>query len=230
VVLGQLERCLFFDGNAVQAVFQDGFDGAVGDALDREGPETGSLQTLRRVAFPETEDAQARAVALLRMMTLLDDSGDDSGCMGSRLLGSPGHAGGVPFEVFPVGLGPVEWVGSKAPFPPTPCVSRHALAVIQDLHGGGREAHVDLLADHEIRNAVEVVLNDEVVVNIDPSFAVLGILVAGGGQRLQSRSVHDFEQGAAGAIKLLEGTIVEGVQQSGDLSVQLSETEEGVIT
>jgi hypothetical protein len=61
-------------------------------------------------------------------------------------------------------------------------VTGHALAVIEDLLGGGHEAHVDLLADHEIRNALEVFLNDEVAVNIDPSFAVLGMLVAGSGK------------------------------------------------
>ena len=72
MVLGQVERCLFvLSGQSVEAVLEDGGDGAVGDAPDAERPVAGSLETLRRVALAETHDAKTSAVAVLGVRSIL---------------------------------------------------------------------------------------------------------------------------------------------------------------
>jgi len=108
-------------------------------------------------------------------------------------------------------------------------VGRHAVAVVDDLERRGSEAHLYLLTDEAVRNAVEVLLYGDVVVDVDPGLAPLGVLVARGGKRLQGGPLHALEQGAAGAVELLKGAIVECIQETADLPVQFSETEEGVI-
>ena len=83
-----------------------------------------------------------------------------------------------------VGLGSVGRIRGEAPSTPAPDVSRHAVAIVEDLHRGGREAHVHLLSDEAVRNAVEMVLDGDVVVDVDSGLAPLGVLVARGGKRL----------------------------------------------
>ena len=111
--------------------------------------------------------------------------------------------------MLPVGLGAVGRIRREAPPTPAPDVSRHAMAVVEDLHRGGREAHLHLLSDEAVRNAVEVVLDGDVVVDVDSGLAPLGVLVAGGGERLQSGPLHALEQRAPASLELLEGAIVQ---------------------
>jgi hypothetical protein len=52
---------------------------------------------------------------------------------------------------------------------------------MENLYRGGREAHLYLLTDESVRNAIEVVLYGDVVVDVDQCLAPLSVLVAGGG-------------------------------------------------
>ena len=107
------------------------------------------------------------------------------------------------------GLGSGGRTRRDAPSTPAPDVSRHAVAVVEDLHRGGREAHLHLLSDEAVRNAVEVVLDGDVVVDADSGLAPLGVLVARAGKRLQSGPLHALEQRATSSLELLEGAIVQ---------------------
>ena len=114
MVLGQVERCLFvLSGQSVEAVLEDGGDGAVGDAPDAERPVAGSLETLRRVALAETHDAKTSAVAVLGVRSILKDLTHHSRRMGSALLGPADDTRRRPFEMLGVGLGPVRRIGRE---------------------------------------------------------------------------------------------------------------------
>ena len=71
--------------------------------------------------------------------------------------------------------------------------------LVEDLHGLGRDPNVDLAAAQRVGDAVERVLDLDVVVDVDPRLAPLGVLVALGRKRLERRPVQILEPAAAAA-------------------------------
>ena len=63
-------------------------------------------------------------------------------------------------------------------------MNRHTAAFVQNLHRPSRQAHIDIFVHQRIRNAVEVVVCLDVVINVDLGFSPLGKLIALRGKRL----------------------------------------------
>lgn len=66
----------------------------------------------------------------------------------------------------------------------------HELALVEDLDGTRRQAHVDTLADEAVRHGVVRALDLDVVVGMHLGSAPLAELVAARGQRLEHRGVE----------------------------------------
>ena len=98
--------------------------------------------------------------------------------------------------------------------------------LVEDLDGVGREPHVDLAAAQRVGDAVERVLDLDVVVDVDPGLAPLGVLVALGRERPERGAVQILEPAAAAALDLLERPLVQLGQQRPDGLAEFAEREE----
>ena len=85
--------------------------------------------------------------------------------------------------------------------------------LVEDLDGVGRDPNVDLTAAQRVGNAVHRVLDLDVIVDVDPRLAPLGVLVALGRERLERRPVQVLEPAAAAALELLERPFVQRGQE-----------------
>src|SRR5439155_2114970 len=100
------------------------------------------------------------------------------------------------------------------------------LAVIETFDRRGGHAHVDLLLHQAMRDTVVVAVDVDVVVDVDDRRLPLGVLVAGGRQRLHPRAVDGVEGALPRAGQFLERTLIEIDEQSTDSGVELFEREE----
>jgi hypothetical protein len=80
----------------VQAMFQDGFQAAVRECVDIDGPLASRLQTAVAVSLGQTQNAQATAVALLRMAALMQNMFDDRLGMRTESPGPLNQPRGIP--------------------------------------------------------------------------------------------------------------------------------------
>ena len=68
--------------------------------------------------------------------------------------------------------------GRVSASPVDPQVSSDPAVLVEDIHGLGREPNIDLATAQRVGDAVERVLDLDVVVDVDPRLAPLGVLVA----------------------------------------------------
>ena len=93
--------------------------------------------------------------------------------------------------------GHVRPFGRVSASPMDPEVRGDQAVLVEDLHGLGREPNVDLAAGQRVGDAVERVLDLDVVVDVDPGLAPLRVLVALGRKPLERRPVQILEPAAA---------------------------------
>lgn len=229
VVLGQGEGALLLEGGLVEAALEDRVHGTVGDPADAERPIRSGFEALGGVLLAEPHETEASPVALLGMGPTLHDAAGELGGARAGLLGPRHDARGRPFEVLLVCLGPVAGLGRVATLLVPERVGGDASAAVQDLDRGGRDAGVDLLTREGVGHAVVVSVDVDVVVDVDAGFPPAPKLVALRRQRQESGPLQRLEQRAPVALELLEGAVVERVQQPADLPVQLGQAEEGVL-
>lgn len=105
----------------------------------------------------------------------------------------------------------------------------NALAAVQNLDPMARHACVDLLTYEAVRNAVIVVINFDVVVNVDAALHEGRDLVSARRQRAQRRLVEPLEPFAVVALELFERTPVQVGDQLADRLVQFGQTVEPVV-
>ena len=117
-------------------------------------------------------------------------------------------------------------VGRVSASPVDPDVRGDPAVLVEDLHGLGRDPNVDLAAAQRVGDAVERVLDLDVVVDVDPRLAPLGVLVALGRKRLERWPVEILEPAAAAPIGLLERPLVQRGQQRPDGVAEFAEREE----
>ena len=67
------------EGEAIEAVLEDGVDVPVGAGLDGAGPRAGGFESLAAIALGEAQDAQAGAIALLGVGAIGEDGLDQGG-------------------------------------------------------------------------------------------------------------------------------------------------------
>lgn len=101
--------------------------------------------------------------------------------------------------------------------------------LVEAFHCGFSVAHIDLLPDHPVGNAVEMPFHLDVVVDVYPGNLPLGILVRDFRQRQHCRFVQLLETSPPGAGEFPEGTVVQEFQPFFDGGIRLGQSEEGVM-
>src|SRR5258708_8674137 len=89
------------------------------------------------------------------------------------------------------------------------CVRDHTQAVLEDFDRHPRGAHFDALARQRIRNAVVVVVDLYVIIDVHSGRLPTAELETLDRQRAQTRPIHAFQQAATRAFPLTEGTVIQ---------------------
>ena len=106
---------------------------------------------------------------------------------------------------------------------------RHALATQEDLDGSGGDPCLDFVADQAVRNAVVVLGDLDVVVEIDATALPFRVLVGLLRQRHQGLTIELVEELAAAASPASQGAIVEIDQEAPDRLVEGGKREEAAV-
>jgi len=100
----------------------------------------------------------------------------------------------------------------------------------EDLDGGNCETNIELFMDQLVRDAVVVVVDLDVIIDIDPGTLPFGINIGMNGEGFQNRFFEGFEEEFPGTFELLKGTVIKGLQFFCDGLFELAETEEGPVS
>lgn len=217
------------EGLLVEAGLENRLHTFVGEGPQGLGPLTGGFESRVAILPAQAQHAQTGPVALFGMRAAVQDGGHDGRRRGAHGLGPVDQPGGRPVPIALVGQGQVRDHGGVAPLLSAADMARHPLAVVEALEGRGGEAHLELGADQGRRHAVVMPLHLEVPVNVDSGLSPLGIDIGFGGERLQRGPVHDVEDRSTAAGEFLEGAGVQPRQARGDRSIEVGETEEGLM-
>ena len=182
-----------FGPPAVEAVLEDGVDGGVGARADLQRPFAGGFQAVDAIGLGQSENPDRSAEALFGMAAFAQDE-VDKGC---RIRPDPAGLRpeplGRPVGIAPVGAGHVRGHGGVFAIGRRPPVSGDALAAMEDLDGGCRQARPNLVAQQAVGNRVIVLLDLDVIVEADPALKPFGIFVGHLRQGFQGRTVELFE-------------------------------------
>src|SRR5580704_2995286 len=204
--------------------------GAIAVAAECHGALAGTLESLRRVVARQAQDALSTAQGLFRVLAsgglLLQDlegGGADGG-------GTLEHISEVVLDDRDVALWPMRIACAAPTTLLSPRVRGNELARLEQLHHVGADADVELLADQPIWHRVISATDLDVVVRVHLSLLPLAELVLPGRQRAKRRTIELDKARLARAVELLEGSVVELLEQLVDRRVQLPEGEEGAVT
>ena len=89
-------------------------------------------------------------------------------------------------------------IGRVSAFPAAADMGGHTPVPVEDLDRGCAEPDLDLPAGKRVRDAVEAAVDLDVVVDVDPRLAPLGVLVAIGRERPECRDGPDPRTGCGG--------------------------------
>ena len=120
-------------------------------------------------------------------------------------------------------------VGGVLPAPPPATMRGDASAFEKQFDGGGGEPSVDPLVQELVGDAVIVVVDQHVVVDVHAGVGPLGDLVPGRGQRAQQGAVKLVEEVTTGDTEPAHHARVERGQQRPDRRVELSDAEEAAV-
>ena len=134
----------------------------------------------------------------------------------------------------PLGLGlvPIRQVlghGGKAPWVRAAPVAGHALSAVHHLHGARRDAQLQRHAHQGVGHAVAVGFKLDVAVNVHAHGFEDRPLPGLQRQRHQGRSINFLEHAGPAARQLLEGALVEVLEQRGQGVVDLVDAGELVL-
>ena len=163
-----------FQGLLIELVVQDGLDALVGAGPKMEGASAGGFQSHILDGFAEPDDSQAGTEALFGVGPILEDFLDDEGADRPDGGGPVHHAAGGPLQVSLVRLGSMFIQGREAAWLVTAPMSGHAFALVEELDGRVREPHVHRLMNQGIGDAVVVVVNLNMVVDVHLGLLPLG--------------------------------------------------------
>lgn len=104
-----------------------------------------------------------------------------------------------------------------------------ATAAEENFDGLRSDADVDLFATELIGHAVVVSEDLDVIVDVHARFLPLRILIGDRRESTECRPVERFKERAPASLQVLKRPIVEQLEQSTDLPVQLAQAEEGVL-
>src|SRR6266446_5803370 len=106
---------------------------------------------------------------------------------------------------------------------------RHALAAQENLDGPGGDARLDFLTDETMRNAVVVLGDLDMIIEIDAAALPLRILVRLVRQRQQRRTIEFIEQLPPAASPAPQRAIVEIGKKAADRFIEGRQREEAAV-
>ena len=162
-------------GSAVQAVFEDGFNGPISGPAQRQSPPTGLFQAIRTVGFAQAQDSQAVSKPLLGMGSGTEDIFYQAGGGGTGFSGPADQTLGRPGEVLLMGLGHMLRQRGEPPFPIGTYVGSHPAAFKEGLDGFLGEADLDFPSEQLIRCRVVMAVDLDMVVVMDMGLSPVGI-------------------------------------------------------
>ena len=165
-------------GTLVEATGQDVLHGAVAGGAEPGGARGGRLQAGGAVGLAQAHEPEAGAVALLGVGLGREDGRDELGRGRARRRRPGDQAGGRPFGVGAMGVRHVRGVGGVLAPAVAAAMGGDAPALEEQLDDRRREPDLDALVHELVGDAVVVVLDGDVVVDVDPGVAPLGELVA----------------------------------------------------
>ena len=206
--------------------FEDRFDARQRVGAVVKGARRGRFQARDGVFLAQPDQAQAATVTNFRMRLGGQDLTEQFGSVRTRGIGPVEQPGGSPFQILAVSFGLVFGKRGGAVADEAARVTGHTQAFMKDFDGGGGETDVDLLAGQLVRDAVEVAVGRDMIIEIDLQFAPLTDFITFGGKRPQGRFVEGGKLAGACAFAFAEGLVVERDQKFGNGQVQLIQTEE----
>src|SRR5215470_12674699 len=96
----------------------------------------------------------------------------------------------------------------------------HALAAEENLDGPGGDARLDFLTDEAVRNAVIVLGDLDMIIEVDAAALPFRVLVGFFRQRQQGRTIEFIEQLAPAASPAPQRAVVEIDEKAADRSVE----------
>lgn len=161
----------------VGAVLEDGSDRFVGTGIEQKGTGAGGVDALLAMAFDQPENADGRAEALLRMRPRTQDDVDQG-------LGVGPHLGGFGADAL---VGPAAVAAMRAWHmladrrrtmrQGAAQMRGDTLAAQENLDGLEGDPCFDLLMQEVVGNAVVMLGDLDVIIEVDPAALPLGVLV-----------------------------------------------------
>ncbi len=158
------------------------------------------------------KQAQTGSVSLLRMRPLIQDRSNQLLGIRADLSRPMNDSGGRPLEVLLMRFRPVFGQGGIASPTVASAMSGNPMPFEKDLSRGPRETNIHLFMDELIGNAVVVVIDLDVIIDIDPGFLPVGKDIGLSRERFESWFIGAFKQNLSGGIELLEGAVIEPIQ------------------
>ncbi len=209
VINGALLFGSLWQGLLIQPGFQDRLDALVREGIDKEGPLAGGFKPFISIRLAKAHDAETRSKPLLRMRAAGHDRGKKIGCGRACLLGPADDSRRGPLKMPLVRLGHVRFDRGVGSLEITSHMARLPFPFVEDLHDHRGQADIHRLSDQPVRDAVVMIQDLHVIVDVDLSLLPFAVLIGRGRQRLQSRFVQFLEQGSPAAGKFFEGAIIE---------------------
>src|SRR6516162_4031444 len=125
------------------------------------------------------------------------------------LLRPAHHAGGCPFQMRLMALGPMLLLCEHLLPSAATNVRSHSLSLVKDLYCDGCRSNFQQFVNQVVRNAVKVGLEGDVVIDVHPCTGPLAQVEALGRQRTQSAFLKRREQTGAGSFALPERPMVQ---------------------
>src|ERR1700719_1186275 len=213
----------------VLAAAQDGGDGLVGARVEQERTRTGSVDTLWPVALYEPENPDGGAEALFGMRARAQNDVDQRVGVGADLGGVTANALMCPVAVAPVRTRHMLRDRCRAMRHGAAQMGRHALATQENLDGPGGDACLDVLPYETMRNAVVVLGDLDMIVEIDATALPLRILVGFIRQRQQRGTVELIEQLTPALPPAPQRAVIEISQKAADRLVESRKREEAAV-
>ena len=160
-------------------MLQDGFQAAVGQRVDVDGPLASGLQAVLAVGLRQTQNAQATAIALLRMAALMQDMLDDGLGVWADTPGPVHQPRRIPALNRLMGRGHVGIHRRVPAAKGTAHMAGDAASAMKQLDRRCGETDIDLLAGEAERYRVVMAGDFNVIVDTDRRHLPLGEFVSG---------------------------------------------------
>jgi len=204
--------------SAVDVVFEDRGDRAVGQAVDLDGAAAGGFETVGSIAFAQAQNAEAGTKTLLGMGLPFENGLDQAGGV---------RADGLGFGLQPF-MGPAGIAAMSArhvladrgvpSLLPGSKMARDPAAAMEQFDRGRGDACCDRLLDQAMGNGIIVFVDLDMIIDPDPAFLPFGVFIGLRRQGREGRFVDLMEQLEARRAEMTGWLAIEFIDQLEDAS------------